>query len=151
MARLKGDITARYSISLTDNWVPVSISKHALAYPLPTSFPRSIVPSQTIRPRQPKGIFSRSPSTAMFSSLMTTTHTSSLLRGYATFIEGFVKRKLDPGNIGAKTEMDEVRELHGELWTVVDNYGRGEEGEGGSEGEGGGEGEWGGEGGGEAE
>ena len=47
--------------------------------------------------------------------------------------------------------MDEVRELHGELWTVVDNYGRGEEGEGGSEGEGGGEGEWGGEGGGEAE
>ena len=136
MARLKGDITTHYSISLIDNWVFASSSKHELAYPLPTSFPRSIVPSQSIRPRQPKGIFSRSPSTAMFSSLATTTHTSSLLRGYATFIEGFVKRKLDPGNIGAKIEMDEVRELHGELWTIVDNYGGGEEGAGEDKGEG---------------
>ena len=73
----------------------------------------------------------------MFSSLTTTTHTRSLLRGYATFVEGFVKRKLDLGNIGAKIEMEEVRELHDELWTIVDDYGGGEDGAG--EGEGGGE------------
>jgi hypothetical protein len=54
---------------------------------------------------------------------MTTTHTGSLLRGYATFIEGFVKRKLDLERIGDGIEMDEVRELHSELWTAVDNYG----------------------------
>jgi len=61
---------------------------------------------------------------------MTTTHTCSLLGGYAKFIESFVKRKLDLGNIGVKIEMDEVKELHGELWSVVDNYGGGEGGKG---------------------
>lgn len=40
------------------------------------------------------------------------------------------------GSIGAKIEMEEVRELHDELWTVVDNYGKGEAGTGEGEGEG---------------
>lgn len=56
-----------------------------------------------------------------------------------------MKRKIDVGNIGARLEMDEVRELDSELWTVVDNYGAGggEEGmgEGTREGEGEGDGE----------
>ena len=52
------------------------------------------------------------------------------------FVENFVKRKLDLGNIGAKIEMEEVRELHDELRTVVDNYGEGEGGTGEGEGEG---------------
>lgn len=100
-----------------------SESNHMLAYPLPTSFPRSTIPLQSIRPRQPKGIFSRSPSTTVLSTLTTTTHTGSLLKGYAEFVEGLVKRRIDLGSIGARVEMDEVRELHDELWTVVDNYG----------------------------
>jgi len=59
------------------------------------------------------------------------------------FIESFVKRKVDVGSIGARLEMDEVRELDGELWTVVDNYGAGggEEGTGEGTGEGDGEGD----------
>ena len=47
-----------------------------------------------------------------------------------------MKRKLDLGNIGAKIEMEEVRELYDELWTAVDNYGGGEGGAGEGEGEG---------------
>jgi len=47
-----------------------------------------------------------------------------------------VKRKLDLEGIGTRIEMDEVKELHSELWTVVDNYGGGG-GEGGT-----GEAEW---------
>lgn len=57
------------------------------------------------------------------------------------FIENFVKRKLDLGSIGARIEMDDVRELHGELWTAVDNYDGGEGGAGEGEGEGDGVGE----------
>jgi len=76
---------------------------------------------RSVRPRQQKGIFSRSPSTTALSTLTTTTHTRSLLNGYATFTEGFVKRKLGFEGIGI--EMDEVRELHTDLWAVVDNYG----------------------------
>ena len=34
-----------------------------------------------------------------------------------------MKRKLDLERIGGGIEMDEVREVHSELWTVVDNYG----------------------------
>ena len=137
MVRLKGDTTVRYSISLTDGSLSAPYSKHVLAYPLPTSFPRSIVPSRSIRPRQPKGIFSRSPSTTVLSSLTTTTRTGSLLRGYATFVESFVKRKLDLGGIGTGIEMDEVKELHSELWTAADTYdvGEGGTGEGEAEGE----------------
>ena len=55
------------------------------------------------------------------------------------FVESFMKRKLDLGRIGAKTDMDEVRELRSELWTIVDNYCG--EGDGPGEGEGEGEGE----------
>lgn len=124
-----------------DNGILAPYRRHALAYPLPTSFPRSIIPSQSVKPRQPKGIFSRSPSTTVLSSLATTTHTGSLLRRYATFIESFVKRKLDLGSIGASIEMDEVKELNSELWTVVDNYGGGVGDGGAGEGEGEGEGE----------
>lgn len=140
MVRLKGDTTAHhYSISITDDSLSVLYSKHVLAYPLPTSFPRSIVPSRSIRPRQPRGIFSRSPSTTVLSSLTTTTGIGSLLRGYATFVESFVKRKLDLGSIGTGIEMDEVKELHSELWTAVDTYDVGEGGTGEGDGEGEGE------------
>ena len=46
-----------------------------------------------------------------------------------------MKRRVDLGNIGATIEIDEVRELHNELWTVVDGYdgGGGEGVEGGDE------------------
>ena len=132
---LKGGITTHDPIPLVDNSLSVSHRKHALAYPLPTSFPRSIVPPQSIRPRERKGIFSRSPSTTALSSLTTTTHTGSLLRGYAIFVESFVKGKVDLRNIGALVEMDEVRELNSELWTIVDNYGGGEGAESEAEGE----------------
>ena len=57
------------------------------------------------------------------------------------FIESFVKRKLDLERIGAKLDMDEVRELRSELWTIVDNYCGGEGGPGEGEGQGEGEGE----------
>ncbi|KAF9644227.1 tubulin nucleotide-binding domain-like protein [Thelephora ganbajun] len=143
------DVTRGFSpseISRYEKWVEGGTrpygpfeSKRALAYPLPTSFPRSIVPPQSLRPRQPKGIFSRSPSTTVLSSLTTTTHTGSLLRGYATFIGSFVKRKLDLESVRAGTEMDEVRELNDGLWTIVDNYGEG--GGGGETGEDEGEGD----------
>lgn len=126
MVHLKGNIAVSQPhvlMALAHNIITVFRSKHALAYPLPTSFPRSLVPLRSIRPRQPKGIFSRSPSTTALSTLTTTTHMGSLLRGYATFIEGFVKRKLGLESVGAGVEMDEVRELYSELWTVVDNYG----------------------------
>jgi hypothetical protein len=129
MAPSKGSVPVRNSISLIDSRAAIPHSKHALAYPLPTSFPRSIIPPQSVRPREPKGIFSRSPSTNAISSLTTTTHTGSLLGGYATFVENFVKRKLDLGSIGTSIEMDEVRELSSELWTVADNYGGGKGGE----------------------
>ena len=33
-----------------------------------------------------------------------------------------MKRGVNLGSIGAGIEMDEVRELHNELWTVVDGY-----------------------------
>ena len=56
-------------------------------------------------------------------------------------IESFVKRKIDLERIGAKIDMDEVRELRSELWTIVDNYCGGEEGPGVGEGEGEGEAE----------
>jgi hypothetical protein len=59
----------------------------------------------------------------VLSTLTTTTHTSLLLKGYAKFVESLVKRKIDLGSIGTRVEMDEVRELHDELWTTVDNYG----------------------------
>ena len=36
-----------------------------------------------------------------------------------------MKRSVDLGSIGSGVEMDEVRELHNELWTVVDGYDRG--------------------------
>lgn len=58
---------------------------------------------------------------------MTTTNTGSLLRGYAAFVENFVRRKIDLENIEARIEMDEVREMHNEMWTLVDNYGGGGE------------------------
>ena len=140
MVLSKGGVTAHDLIYLTDDSVLASCRGHALAYPLPTSFPRSVIPLDSIRPKEPKGIFSRSPSTTALSSLTTTTHTGSLLRRYATFIESFVKRRFDLGSIGARIEVDEVRELNNGLWTTVDNYGGGEgEGEGGGGGEGGGE------------
>ena len=125
----KGEITVHDSDFLIDHDFGF-YSKRSLAYPLPTSFPRSIIPSQSIRPREPKGIFSRSPSTTALSSLTTTTRTGSLLNRYATFIESFVLRKLDLGSVGARIEMDDVRELNNELWAVVGGY---------SEGDGGGE------------
>ena len=125
MVLSKGGVTVQVLISLIDNSTFASCSKHALAYPLPTSFPRSIIPSQSIRPREPRGIFSRSPSTTALSSLTTTTHTRSLLRGYATFVERFVKRELDLRSIGAGIEIDEVRELNSGLWTIADSYGGG--------------------------
>ena len=34
-----------------------------------------------------------------------------------------MKRKVDLEGLGAGIEMDEVNELHNELWAVVDNYG----------------------------
>ena len=34
-----------------------------------------------------------------------------------------MKRKLGLEGIGGGIEMDEIRELHSELWTTVDNYG----------------------------
>lgn len=34
-----------------------------------------------------------------------------------------MKKKLGLESIGAGVEMDEVKELHNELWTVADNYG----------------------------
>lgn len=59
---------------------------------------------------------------------MTTTRTGLLLNRYATFVESFVLRKLDLGSIGARIEMDDVRELNSELWTVAGNYSRGDGG-----------------------
>ena len=44
-----------------------------------------------------------------------------------------MKRKLDLGSIGARIEMDEVRELNSELWLAAGSYN-----EGGGEGEAGG-------------
>ena len=126
MVRSKGNIAVHNPISPTNGTIPDFRSKHALAYPLPTSFPRSIIPSQSIRPRQQKGIFSRSPSTTALSTLTATTQCCSLLRRYATFVENVVKRSVDLGSIGSGVEMDEVRELHNELWTVVDGYDGGE-------------------------
>lgn len=38
-------------------------------------------------------------------------------------MENFVKRRFDLESVGARIEMDDVRELHSELWTIVDNYG----------------------------
>ncbi|KAF9644224.1 hypothetical protein BDM02DRAFT_1055057 [Thelephora ganbajun] len=66
--------TTRDPTSLIDKSAPVSCSGHTLVYPLPTSFPRSIIPPPSLRPGQPKGLFSRSPSTTVLSSLTTTTH-----------------------------------------------------------------------------
>jgi hypothetical protein len=34
-----------------------------------------------------------------------------------------VKRKLGLEGIGGGIEMDEVQEVHSDLWTAVDNYG----------------------------
>ena len=125
MVPSKGGVITHDLISLVDDRILPSRSGHTLAYPLPTSFPRSIIPLQSIRPRESKGIFSRSPSTTTLSSLTTTTHTGSLLRSYATFTESSVKRKLGLGSIGGMIEIDEVRELSSGLWTIVDNYGGG--------------------------
>ena len=124
-------VKSQYTIQISSlTTTSASNSKRVFAYPLPTSFPRSIIPSQSIRPREPKGIFSRSPSTTALSSLTTTARTGSLLNRYATFIESFVLRKLDLGSVGARIEMDDVRELNSELWAVFGGY---------SEGDGGGE------------
>ena len=110
---------------ITYNTAPFSHRKHVFAYPLPTSFPRSIIPPGSIAPRQPQGILSGSHSITAISTLTTTTNAGSLLRGYATFVGNFVKRKLDLGSTGIGIETDDVRELYNELWTVVDGYGGG--------------------------
>ena len=110
---------------ITYDTTPFSHRKHVFAYPLPTSFPRSIVPPDSIAPREPQGILSRSHSTTALSTLTTTTNAGALLRGYATFVGNFVKRRLDPGSTGIGIETGDVRELHNELWTVVDGYGGG--------------------------
>ena len=67
------------------------------------------------------------------SQTTTTTYTGPLLGRYAIFIERFIKRKLDPGIIGAGIEMDKVRELNNGPRVVADDYA----GDGGDEGEGG--------------
>jgi hypothetical protein len=83
-----------------------SSSIHLPAYPLPTSYPTLIRNGTRLH------------STAAHSSLSTGTRTAETFRAYATFVEDAVKRKVDAGSV----EMDELRELSADLWTIHDGY-----------------------------
>jgi hypothetical protein len=99
------------------------IRKHALAYPIPSSFPSYILDPSSIMPHEPTGIFSRSRPTSMMSSLSITSLTSSLFSNYATFIDRCVQRKVDTGT---GVDFDDLRDLGNELWTLHDNFHDGE-------------------------
>jgi len=66
------------------------------------------------------------PAVRMTSSISTaSTGAADLLKGHAEFVERCVKRHLDVG-----VEVDELRDLGDELWTVYDGYGAAEVGSG---------------------
>ena len=57
------------------------------------------------------------PNIQMTSSISTTSKTTMLLGKHAEFVEKCVKRRVDVG-----MEVDEVKELASELWTMHDAY-----------------------------
>ena len=57
----------------------------------------------------------------VLSSIGLSNRTSGLFEGYATFLEGCIRRKLDWQLVGV--DVDEVKSLVDDLWTISDNFG----------------------------
>ena len=109
-----------------------SASAHSLhtqiAYPLPSSFP-SFFRAQHLNAdlrRTPRGgIFTRSRSVPMVSTLGSGRALPRLLTQYAEFVRDCLRRKVDWTILGM--DEDGARELRDDLWSIRDNFGESHE------------------------
>jgi hypothetical protein len=93
-------------------------SYHLPAYPLPISFPTFDTPLLSHSRAQTRTHLDQ-PSTPMFSSLTTTSETATLFSAYATFVSECIRRKAD---VVVGLDLDILRELGNDLWTLHDNF-----------------------------
>jgi hypothetical protein len=78
-------------------------------------------------PSRRTGVLMPARSTPMFSSITTSSQTADLFFEYSTFIENCVKRK-SAVHVTVGLDMDEMKDLVNDLWTLHDNYGDGGDG-----------------------
>lgn len=91
-----------------------------MAYPIPPSFPQ--LADNWFAP----GVASDTSSSAqVLSSLTTGTKTASMIKGYASYLEEYVRQR-GPGigDLGAEEyDIDDLKELVHDLWGMHDNCG----------------------------
>ncbi|KDQ54693.1 hypothetical protein JAAARDRAFT_182189 [Jaapia argillacea MUCL 33604] len=116
-------------IAAYDKWkegsnIPMILysSVHAPAYPLSPSYPSLFSSFST---PQPAHFHLQSHQTSLLSSIFATSHTSHLFSAYASFLDDGIKRKVDFENI-LGMDIDDMRGLASDLWTLHDNCNVGE-------------------------
>ncbi|KAA1470407.1 tubulin nucleotide-binding domain-like protein [Dentipellis sp. KUC8613] len=100
-----------------------ALIRRSLAYPMPTSFPsffRAPHLNADLR-RTPRGIVAPPRAAPMVSSFALSAGTPDLFSRYATFVERCVRTKVDWQLVGA--DVDDVRDLVNDLWTLSDSFG----------------------------
>ena len=85
---------------------------HTPTYPIPTSFP-----IHTDRFGRPIGV-------NMLTSLATSSDTGRLFKNYATFVGDCARRR----RLNLGIDLDELKELGNDLWTLYGNYLEGDDG-----------------------
>ena len=97
-------------------------SIHLPPYPLSISFPTFDTPLLSHSRAQTRTHLDQPsplPSIPMFSSLTTTSETATLFSAYATFVSECIRRKSD---VVVGLDLDILRELGNDLWTLHDNF-----------------------------
>ncbi|EAU87470.2 hypothetical protein CC1G_02229 [Coprinopsis cinerea okayama7 len=133
MSRMEADRYSRVDVTrgLTDNDLRIYDAQHSnltalqsvvrfhgLPYPLPTSFPSSLWLENAISPRpSPQSL----PTVKGISSLTTRTTLAPFFKQYAAFVDDCLRRK-NATALGMGLDLDELREVGNDLWSIHDNY-----------------------------
>ncbi|KAF5362647.1 hypothetical protein D9758_009615 [Tetrapyrgos nigripes] len=108
-------------------------SVHMPAYPLPSSFPdffknesilesRNKLPPREVDRNSPR-VLRVTPSVTSLSFLASTSETGKLFAAYAKYIETYVERRKSGEQVSmGADELDGLRELSNDLWTIHDGY-----------------------------
>lgn len=100
----------KWSSTQRSSSVAYGTSVHSIAYPLPSSFPAFTSDWPSPRP----------PYTEASSSLSTSRNLTTLLEGYAMFIDKCARRRTT-SLASIDVSLDDLKELANDLWTMHDN------------------------------